>query len=534
MMQPDLLQPSWQLFSINNSTLDQSGLYSLNADFQLEYEHGFSSSISSPEDSSEISFVAYSPTMFLDDFPELPIFCDDMQVTSPFEDIVQNMEGLEAIAGTTIDEMCRWLDESDCLEDFTPQMSIESEDVRSPGLSAKSSEASLVSSINTSLILTGDDMEIDSQLSLSHLLKGYAEAIEMEQGELAEVIVGCINEKVNPVGEMLERLTFNLFQFVGNQGDYLRQESSKNYESALQVFYQSFPSGRFAHFAANCAIFEAMPANVKTIHIVDFDMGEGVQWPPIIEAIGRKKKALRLTSIRSEEHDCDIAPPQRRFEETKRRLYDHAKSVGLNLKMEEMRLGDLVRANEERKKMGSEREWLAFNAMVSLPHMGRTRRRSHVMEFLKVAKELLTNSSTKKGIITFGDGEDAETMKNCSGYATFFQGCLRHYQALCESMEYNFPMYLAEARIAMESLFVAPHVSSTSWLQKWEDIRVSSSFQATDGLKGWRLSNESLIEAKEMVKEGDTSYRVKMEGQNDNEMVLEWRGTPLVRVSTWA
>ncbi|KAK2969907.1 hypothetical protein RJ640_009853 [Escallonia rubra] len=375
-MQSELLQPSWQLFNINNSTLDQYGLYCLNADSHVDYDHGFSSSIPSPEDSSEISSVAYCPAMFLDDFPDFPILGNAMQVTSQFENIVQNMEGLEAISGTTIDDMCRWLDER-------------------------------------------DDMETDSQLSLSHRLEGYAEAIEMEQGELAEVIVNCICEKVNPVGETLERIAFNLFQSNGNQGDYLRQESSKNYESALQVFYQSFPYGRFAHFAANSAIFEAMPDNLDTLCIVDFDMGEGVQWPPIMEAIGPKKNALRLTSIRSEEHHCDFAPPQWRFEETRRRLYHHAKSVGLKLKVEEMRLGDLVRENEETKK-------------------------------------------------------------------------------------------------------------------KWEDIRESSSFQAVDGMEGWRLSKESLKEVKEMVKEGETSYMVKMEGQNENEMVLEWRGTSLVRVSTWA
>ncbi|KAK3019426.1 hypothetical protein RJ639_004144 [Escallonia herrerae] len=398
---PSFFNPHGNSSIINNSTLDQYGLYCLNADSHVDYEYGFSSSISSPEDSSEISSVAYCPTMFLYDFPDFQILGNDMQVISQFENNVKNMEGLEAISRTTIDDMCRWLDESESLEDFTPQKSIESGDVWSPGLSTKSSEASMDSLINSLQVLPGDDMENGSQLSLSHLLEGYAEAIEMEQGELAEVIVNCINEKVNPVGETLERIAFNLFQSNGNQGDYQRQESSKNYESALQ-------------------------------------------W---------------------------------RFEQTRRRLYDHAKSVSLNLKVEEIRLGDLVRENEETKKMG-------------------------------------------------------KAMKTCSGYTTFFKGCLRHYEALYGSMEYNFPTYLAEARVTMESLFVAPHVSSTYWLQKWEDIRESSSFQAGDGKEGWRLSKESLKEAKEMVKEGETSYRVKMEGQNENEMVLEWRGTSLVRVST--
>ncbi|KAK2969908.1 hypothetical protein RJ640_009854 [Escallonia rubra] len=537
MMQSEQLQPSWPLFNMMDSSyssLDQAGFYGQDMHSYICHDHQFSSSVTTPDDFSGISIDSYFPTMFSDEFVQLPIMDDEMQVTLPLENSAQDMEGFEVISGSAIEVMCKWLDESDGMGDFTSQQSMESEDVWSPGLSTRSSEASvIIPPDHPSLVLPGDDMEFDSQLSLCHLLKAYAEATEMGQRDLADVIVGCISEKVGPLGGTLERIAFNLFQHMGNEGAYLKQESSKNLESAFHVFYQSFPYGRFAHFAANTALLEAIPDDVTTVHIVDFDKGEGVQWPPVIEAIGRQKKALRLTFIKSEESDHGFAPSQWMFEGTQRRLYDHATSAGLSLKVEEMRLGDLVRQIEESRKKEGEREWLAFNCMTRLPHMGRTRIRRSVTEFLRAAKELLANSTTKKGLITFADGE-GDIMTDCSRYSSFFEGRLRHYQALCESMESNFPMYLAEARIAMESLFVAPYVSSLSWLQKWEEIRESSSFQAGDALDGLRMSRESLLEAKEMVKEGETSYKVKIEGQNENEMVLEWRGTPLVRVSTWA
>ncbi|KAK2972102.1 hypothetical protein RJ640_010265 [Escallonia rubra] len=517
------------------SSLDQAGFYGQNMDSYICHDHEYSSSVTTPDGSSGISSDPYFPTMFSDEILQFPLIDDEMQVELPLESIAQNMESFEIISGSAVEDMCRWLDESDGMADFTPQLSMESEDIWSPGLGTKSSEASaIIPSDYPSLILPGDDMEFDSQLSLCHLLKAYAEAMEMGQRDLAEVIVGCINEKVSPLGETLERIAFNLFQHMGNQGAYLKQESSKNFESAFHVFYQSFPSGRFAHFAANTAILEAIPDDVTTVHIVDFDKGEGVQWPPLIEAIGRRNKALRLTFIKSEESDSGFAPSQWMFEETRRRLYDHATFAGLNLKVEETRLGDLVRQIEESTKREGEREWLAFNCMTGLPHMGRTRSRGHVLEFVRVAKELLANSTTKKGLVIFADGEEGDRMTSCSAYSSFFEGRLRHYQSLCESMECNFPLHLAEARIAMETLFVAPHVSSLSWLQKWEEIRESSGFQAGDALQGLRTSKESLLEAKEMVKEGETSYKVKIEGQDENEMVLEWRGTPLVRVSAWA
>ncbi|KAI7997769.1 Nodulation-signaling pathway 2 protein [Camellia lanceoleosa] len=535
MVQPELLQqPSWPSYYITNTPYDQLGPYEgLQMDGHMG-EQEFSFSFTTIEDSSQISSDQFLTTIFSEEFVEYSMSGDELQFTSLMENIADDMEGIESILDSELEDMCRWLTECEGEGSFASQpLFVEGEDVWSPSQSTKSSEASMVMpSVLTSLTLPGDDIEIDSQLSIQHLLKAYGEAMEMEQKELAEVIVKSIIEKVSPVGETLERLAFNLFKYGGQQGQYLKQESSKNFKTAFKAFYQNFPYGRFAHFTANLAILEAMPANAETVHIVDFHTREGVQWAPMIEAVARLRKALRITLIKSGE-DCGTDSSNWRFEETQRRLCDHARSCGLKLKVEEVRIEDLATEIKKMKKIGEGREWLAFNCMQGLPHMGERRSRSHVIEFLRVAKELLADSATYEGIVTIGDGDAGERLKSCIGYGMFFEGYLNHYQALCESMEWNFPVYLAEARITMESLFVAPFVSSMSWLQKWEEVREGSDLHAGIGLKGLRLTKENLVEAKEMVKEGESSYAVKIEGQNKNEMVLEWRGTPLVRVSTW-
>ncbi|KAA8517454.1 hypothetical protein F0562_017747 [Nyssa sinensis] len=534
MMQLELLEPSWSFYDIMDSTCDEVGVYGLHMDEHIyDPEFSFSSSFTTNEDSSGISSDPFSPTLFVDEFVNFPISNDELQDILSTETVEHDMEGLEPILGGEFGDICSWLNEGEGEDSFpSQQLSIEGDDdTWSPSLSMKSSEASTVlPSINLSMALPGDDMEIDNQLSIHHLLQAYGEAMEMEHRELEEVIVRCISEKVNPVGKTLERIAFNLFQSTEKEGEYLKQESSKNFEAAFKAFYQIFPYGRFAHFAANSAILEAIPDDAETIHIVDFNMGEGIQWPPMFEALGPQQKTVRLTSIRSREDDC--SSPRWRFEEIKRQLYNHAASFGLRLKVEQTSIEDLVSEIKKTKKRGGKREWLAFNCMVGLPHMGRGRSRSHVMEFLRVAMELITNSATN-GIIAFGDGDAGEKLKYCSGYGSFFDGYLAHYQALCESMEWNFPIDLAEARIAMESLFVAPYVSSFSWFQKWEEMREGSDLQAEVGLEGCRLSIANLMEAKEMVKEEESLYTVKIEGQKENEMVLEWRGTPLVSISTW-
>ncbi|KAM3689901.1 hypothetical protein ACB098_09G083300 [Castanea mollissima] len=372
----------------------------------------------------------------------------------------------------------------------------EGEDSFSPSQSMNSeSLLTDVVSVQSSLTLPGEDMEIDKQLGLFHLLKAYGDVFEKDQRELGQVILRRISEKGSPVGKTLERLALYLSKDSEiNQGENLKQESLKNFKAAFQALYQALPDGKFAHFAANSAILEAIPDDVETIHTVDFDMGE--------------------------EEDCNGAPLWR-FEETKRRLYDRARAFGLKLKA----------------KRGGRRKWLIFNCMVGLPHMGRGRSRSLAMDFLRAAEELIAisaNCSTiHKGIITFGDGEACEKLKNCSDFGSFFEGYLVHYKALLESLEKNFPLHFTEARIALECHFVAPYISSLAWFQRWKEIRGGCHLEAGLGLVGKRLSKEIFMEAREMVEEEENKYRIKIEGHIGNEMVLEWKRNTTVRISNW-
>ncbi|KAF5953579.1 hypothetical protein HYC85_006435 [Camellia sinensis] len=434
------------------------------------------------------------------------VHVDELDFMLPKDDFSSDFEELEnTFSSGEIGEMATSLESEE-----TPfQLPFGGEDQWSLSQSSNSSVTSMdVALSQPSLILPTDDMEIDNSLGLVHLVQAYGEA----------------------TGEGSDRARRN----------YLKQESSKNFHAAFKAFYQIFPYGKFAHFAANLAILEAIPPDVEIIHIVDFDIGEGTQWSSVIEAIGCQQREIRLTSIKWTKGDSNHDHTSGwRFDETKRRLLDHASYFGLTLKVEEMELHNLESEMKNMKKRGGRREWWAFNCMVGLPHMGRVRSRRQVMEFLKVAKEVLSiqtpncNSSTK-GIMTFGDADGWEILKKASSFGSFLDGYVVHYQALLESMESTFPIQFGDARIALECLFVAPFVSSLSWIQRWHEREELCDFQKSyNGLEGWRVSKESLMEAKEMVREGVSPYGVVVEGDNNNEMILEWRGVPLVRVSFW-
>ncbi|PIA59524.1 hypothetical protein AQUCO_00400426v1 [Aquilegia coerulea] len=541
MQQQQLLHPSWQYYdnTIDSSPLDMDV-------FMGDCE--FSSSLTTTEDSSDVSSILYFPSnsMSRDDYLiPLPNFSDDVPFMFASEQYSPNSDDLglissDEVLSDAIENVFDWMQGMEGSEVSLPsQHTFSQEDYEgSLGSSMKLMDNSPeITSVQSSLVMPMEDMEVDNQLSIPSLLKAYGEAIEIEQVELAEVIMRRIKEKVSPMGSIIERIAYYFFQALDKQGDYLKQEASKNYGAAFRAFYQKLPNGRFAHFTANSAILEGIPHDVETLHIIDFDIGDGVQWPPLFEAIGCGR-AVRLTSIKWKE-DCDSNSdsPLWSFQETKRRLYNHSKSLGLKLKVEEMDVEELVSKMMNVKTINTKKEWLVFNCMVGLPQMGRQRSRRPVKEFLKVAKELISSkcSNTSRGIITLGEGDGVEDrMRNCSGFGSFLDEYLVHFHTMFQSMQGHFPSHLAEARIAMESLFVAPFISSLSCYEMWEEIKKGGNgLKSVSELESWRFSRENLLQAKEIVQEGNSMYSVRIEEGYENMMSLEYLGTSLVKVSAW-
>ncbi|KAK3000112.1 hypothetical protein RJ639_023793 [Escallonia herrerae] len=526
MNQPETLHPSWSHPDIMNISINAAGNFDFGTDLSDIGHYDLSSLFHTTEDCSNISLPTPNFTnIFSDEYMDYRIDADELDATLPMDDFSLVMEELDSILG---DEVLDTSMEMVNVDDFPLEQSPREEDWSLSHSMSTTDPLMDMKPIQPSPTLPAEDMEIDNQLSIVHLVMAYGDAIENRQIDLAEVIVKRISEKVSPVGEIMERLLYYLFQPSDKQLDYLKEESLKNFHAAFKAFYQIFPYGKFAHFAANFAILEAMPRDADVIHIIDFDVGDGVQWSEMIEAIGHQQREVRLTCVKCAEEDSHW-----KFEETKMRLYDHARSFGLKLKVEEIALHDLNEL-KEMVNMNGRNEWFAFNCMVGLPHMGRVRSGKDVLEFLRVAKEILVPYTGKHGVVTFGDGEAWEMYKNSSNYGSFLEGYLVHYQALLESMQCNFPVHLGDARTAIECLFVSPFVSSLAWNRKWEERKECGDIQLSwFGLEGWTVSKESLMEAKEMAREGQTLYGVRVDGKDKNELVLEWRGAPLVKISCW-
>ncbi|XP_010039165.2 protein NODULATION SIGNALING PATHWAY 2 [Eucalyptus grandis] len=501
--------PSWPIFEVMNDPVGHVMGPCPNPEFCVG-EHEFCSPFTETEGSSLYLSPSYLPSGYSPNLVE--IHNSKNSELDPIETFLMEIDGFEQI--------------SSCNDKGrTP----------SPTPSLYSGISNDVSSVQASLVLPFEGMEVDNKLSLPHLLKAYGEAMENEQSDLLDVISGCIDESANPLGNVMDRLAF--YMFDRKQGlNYIKQEAFKNFKPASYAIYQILPHGRFAHFAANSVILESLPKHIKAVHVIDFDMGEAFQWWALIESMAmvRRRVALRITSMKWDDEKGLIE-----FEEAKRRLQEQAKAVGVELVVEESRIDALASEMKRLSQRGGNNndmrsQWMVFNVTKGLPHTGRRRSERLVGEYLRLAKEVIAHPAIG-GIITSGRGETSCESRNCSGFGEFFEQNIRYYHAILQSIESDFPsQQLVEARLAVESLFVSPFVSCLDWFQTWEEMRERLDVPlGSCYVDGWRISQASLMEAMRLIS-GKESYSVAI-GENENEMVLEWKDShmPLVKFSAW-
>lgn len=149
-------------------------------------------------------------------------------------------------------------------------------------------------------------LEEDSGIRLVHMLMTCADSVERGdfslagslieemQALLTRVNTGCGIGKV--AGYFIDALSRRIFAPVGSVGGSV---SAYENEILYHHFYEACPYLKFAHFTANQAILEAFEGQ-DCVHVVDFNLMHGLQWPALIQALALRPGGpplLRLTGI---------------------------------------------------------------------------------------------------------------------------------------------------------------------------------------------------------------------------------------------
>ncbi|GLJ53818.1 hypothetical protein SUGI_1148780 [Cryptomeria japonica] len=375
---------------------------------------------------------------------------------------------------------------------------------------------------------------------LVHLLMAAAEAVEARNRDLASVILVRLKALASPfANNTMERLAAYLShglyaRLEGGRGAGLFPSASPDCSpgdilASFQVLQEICPYIKFGHLTANQAILEAVQRE-RRVHIIDFDIMEGIQWPSLMQALATRKEGaphLRITAITRS--STGTRRGLSTVQETGKRLGAFAASIGLPFSFHQTRLDsdDMFRPSAIRVVKG---EALAVNCMLHLPHMTH-RKPNSISSFLLGIRDLYPRILTL--VQEHLNCKDPDSVPpSASSYTAHFMETFHHYSAIFDSVEASFPPQ-SVARSLVERIFFGPRISSTLASKHCSDInqRSWSEFITSQlGFKSSPLSMFNQCQAKLLLGLFNDGYRIEEENGN---LVLGWKSRPIISVSCW-
>ncbi|PKA53494.1 Nodulation-signaling pathway 2 protein [Apostasia shenzhenica] len=377
--------------------------------------------------------------------------------------------------------------------------------------------------------------EEDKALRLVHLLMAAAEAISGEQMNrgLARVILVRLKELLAGGVSGMERLATHFtdaLQSLLDSAEGLRRGNTGypagDVLTALQLLQDMSPCASFAYLTANQAILEAV-AGERRVHIVDFNVNEGVQWASLIQALaGWSNRAtappyLRITAITGGNRKSSAAA-----QETGRRLSAFAASIGQPFSFRTSRL------HQGRIFMPSAVKLVKGEAVVVNCAQIKPCSRAAVGSFLAGAEALGARIVTvveEESVITGAGGGEGDR-----GFVGRFMGELERYMALWESLETGYPLQ-GRVRGLVEKVIMGPRITGAvrrAYGLPPEERESAAEWAAAAGFGRVGMSFFNLCQARLLLGLFNDGYRIDREGTN--KLVLSWKSRRLLAASVWS
>ncbi|OMP06916.1 Transcription factor GRAS [Corchorus olitorius] len=394
-------------------------------------------------------------------------------------------------------------------------------------------------------------------IHMRQLLVSCAELISQSDFPAANRLLSILSSNSSPYGDSTERvvhqftkaLSLRINRLHGPRSVLMTMNFSypiaaatanaatinPNYDidSSLQSCYLSLnqitPFIRFAHLTANQAILEAIQVGQQSVHIIDFDIMHGVQWPPLMQALAeRSAKTLRpppMLRITATGHDLNI------LHRTGDRLFKFAQSLGLRFQFNPLLVLNndpaSVALNLPSTLTILPDEALAVNCMLYLHRLLKDDS-TDLRLFLHNIKAL------NPTVVTIAE---REANHNHPLFLQRFVEALDYYAAIFDSLEATLPPNSAE-RLAVEQIWFGREIVDIvaadgenrrerhQRLETWEVMLRSSGFSNVP-LSPFAYSQAKLLLRLHYPSEG---YQLQI---LNNSFFLGWQNRPLFSVSSW-
>lgn len=390
---------------------------------------------------------------------------------------------------------------------------------------------------------------------LRHLLLSCAHSISRSDYTAAHRITTVLSSSSSPYGDSSERLIHSFtkalslrlllhLQPLPSTPSSIRSSYSSNYldendDAILQSSYLSLnqitPFIRFSQLTANQAILDAIDQthclqqqqqHPHDIHILDFDIMHGVQWPPLMQAIVDRHQppTLRITATGT---NLDV------LHRTGNRLSKFAQSLGLRFRFFPLLLpqtninhtvDDVIDHLSAVHLLPN--EILAVNCVLYLHRLLRNRD--------KLCLLLRKIKSMNPRVVTLAE---REANHNHPIFLSRFTEAMSYYTAVFESLEATLPPNSRE-RIEVEQVWFGREIADIvaaegeNRKERHERYRSWEVMMRSAGFRNVALSAYALSQAKLLLRLHYPSEGYNLEAIN-NSFFLGWQNQPLFSVSSW-
>ncbi|KAL6870733.1 hypothetical protein ACP4OV_014581 [Aristida adscensionis] len=377
--------------------------------------------------------------------------------------------------------------------------------------------------------LTQIQEELMEEDSLSDLLLAGAEAVQDGDSSLASVVFSKLdylltNTCENAATSSFDRLAYHFA--IGLQSRmsgahsacYPLQPLQSGIMSVHQMIQELLPFVKFAHFTANQAILDAS-MDKSDVHVIDFNIGEGVQWPPLMSDLARHGgKSFHLMAIitdsdyRGNAHDTAA-----------RRLSEFAESLNLPFKFNSLRI-----LNEEDLNDFS-RNWEG-SVIVSCDTTDLCYKSLSKLQILL----LLCVKKLQPKLVVIIEEELIRIGKEASlsqaPFVEFFFEALHHFTTVFESVVTCFSSGRNRVGLRLvERDMVGPRIQD--FVAHYGSVTLDATApKILEGFMSCELSACNIAQARMLVGLFSRSFGVAHE---KGRLQLCWKSRPLISVSLW-
>ncbi|KAI0507557.1 hypothetical protein KFK09_013683 [Dendrobium nobile] len=370
---------------------------------------------------------------------------------------------------------------------------------------------------------------------LIHLLIAAAEAISGDQKSphLARVILVRLREIIptdHASASGIERLASHFTEALLALLDNPHQPATTATPTgevliAFKLLHDMSPCVSFGHLTANQAILEAI-AGERRIHILDYNIGEGVQWASLIQALISKSSPaaphLRITALTN-----GIKGSASGAQEVGRRLSAFAASVGQPFSFRICRLDHTKRFTPAAIKV-VKGEALVVNCVLQPAQFSSA---ASLTSFLTGAAALGPR------ILTIIEEECTPSVAGAErGFVGEFMDEVERYMAIWESLETGFPMQ-GRVREMVERVILRPRIAAAVarayGRQDGGEVAAErcGEWMAAVGFERLELSSFNVCQAQLLLGLFNDGFCVDKD--SPNKLALRWKSRRLLSASVW-